>query len=565
MNIVERLSAQHEMTELTVLDLEAYRARLLWTEERGRGDQMPPPERWDKYHLEAGECTEEQLGEWRDDWFVWLMMAGRGSGKTRAGAEDAWWFAYQNPGCRIAVVGPTSNDARKTCFEGESGLLSVIPKNLIASWNRGEMLLTLTNGSIFQGYSAEEPDRLRGPQHHRAWCDELAAWKYLDDTLDNLLMGLRLGEQPRVVATTTPRPITRLKEMVADETTWVDTVSTYANAENLPKIFLSTILKRYEGTRLGRQELNAEILSDNPNALWQRAVIDETRIACVLPSRGQILLSDGRIVDLVHVVVAVDPASGGLGEDDAMKDTGDEWGVVVVGLGSDGRGYVLADCSLSESMGEIGKAIIRAYDHWKADCVVYEANQGGEMVRHLVVTAAASLRADGERDMDFVATRAVWASRGKETRAEPVSALYEQRRVSHVGCHAKLEDQMCEFTRGFDRKRMGYSPDRMDALVWGVTSVMLSEDMGTNVQDYYRQENSRHAEAVASAKGGMGFSAAHGDKIALVPPPNVTTAFGALGNKYTIDSDGLMWVHKSDVPPLTGAGYVLHSPQEAAA
>jgi phage terminase large subunit-like protein len=564
---------------------EALAARTLWLQGgkgvEGREDQMPPSEKWLPDHIappysradfEAGRCREEQIGtqppstctpdqvgQWREDWFFWLLMAGRGAGKTRTGAEDAWWYGFLYPGCRYAVVAPTNADCRKTCFEGESGLIARVPPTLVANWNRGEMVLTLTNGSMFQGYSADEPDRLRGPQHHRAWCDELAAWRYLDDTLDNLLMGLRLGPAPRIVATTTPRPLKRLKEIVADETTRVQPVSTYANLDNLPRLFREKILKRYEGTRLGRQELHAEILTDNPGALWQRTLIDELRIKEMV-RKGVITLNDGRTVNLVRIVVGVDPASGGLGEDDkdpTKDNVGDECGIVVAALGDDGRAYVLADCTVAGATpGEWGAAVVRAYDEWKADRVIYEANQGGEMVRHTVVTSAKALRDEGERSSDFVPTEAVWASRGKVTRAEPVSALYEQKRVSHVGTHATLEDQMCEFTANFDRKRMGYSPDRVDALVWAITHLKLNDDAGLNVQDFYRQESNEHKKAMESRQQGLGQPTT-GELVRLIPPEGSTsnTVFGMLGNMYTLQPDGHFHVHLVDVEPLTRAGY----------
>lgn len=537
-SLISNLHIQSEIMQLPLSELEAYSHRLDWLAS-GRADQMPPDED-------------------DDSWFLWLMMAGRGSGKTRAGAEDAWWFGHMHPGSRIAVVAPTSDDCRKTCFEGESGLMARVPPHLVANWNRGEKVLTLTNGTLYQGYSAEEPDRLRGPQHHRAWCDELAAWRYLDDTLDNLLMGLRLGEFPRIVATTTPRPLKRLKEIVADTTTWVDTVSTYANLENLPRIFVQKILKRYEGTRLGRQELSAEILSDNPGALWQRTQLDEHR-ELGRPRKGTIVLANGTVVSLQRVVVSVDPASGGVGEDGKADPTresdGDEVGIVVTAMGDDGRGYVLADCTVSGATpGEWGEAVVRAYDDWQADRVIYEANQGGEMVRHTITTSARAMRAAGKRPIDFVPTEAVWASRGKVTRAEPVSALYEQGRVSHCGCHAQLEDQMCEFTSNFDRRRMGYSPDRVDALVWGMWHLFLNDDAGTNVQDFYRQESNAHRRTLEAREGTGLTLPPSGSMVALVPPEGVSTAFGIMGNMYTVEG-GLMSVHAEDALHMMKNGY----------
>lgn len=537
MNHVERLQLQSEIIQLPLLDLEAMSARLEWLTD-GRADQMPPP--------------EDDLG-----WFIWLLMAGRGSGKTRAGAEDCWWYAYRNPEARIAVVSPTSDDCRKVCFEGESGLLAKTPKSFIANWNRGEKILTFTNGSMAIGYSADEPDRLRGPQHHRAWCDEIAAWRYIDDTLDNLLMGLRLGPSPRLVATSTPRPIKRLKEIVAerrnyipgrpmpkpDGTTHVDTVSTFANARNLPRIFLDTILKKYKGTRLGRQELEAQLLEDMPGALWMRSGLDAMRTTS--PKRHHVLGRSGQLVTLGRIVVAVDPAT-------KSKEEADEWGVVVVGLGDDGRGYVLADLSQGGTPAEIGELAVRAYDEWEADRIVYESNQGGEMVLLTITTSAAELRRRGEREVDFVATQEVWASKGKVTRAEPVSALYEQGMVSHVGSFPVMEDQMCEFKSDFDRNKMGYSPDRVDALVWGVTHLMLSAAIdGTNVKDFYRRG---HAEVVERAEAERSGGVSRTGRVRLLPPPGVTIMTGMLGDEYRTDENGDIWVRPADLIPLRNAG-----------
>ncbi len=546
---------QAEIASLPLLDQEAMVARLVWLQS-GRADQMPPP--------------EDDLG-----WFFWLLMAGRGSGKTRAGAEDTWWFAYTFPGARIAVVSPTSDDCRKVCFEGESGLLAKTPPSFIENWNRGEKILTFTNGSMAIGYSADEPDRLRGPQHHRAWCDELAAWRYLDATLDNLLMGLRLGGAPRIVGTTTPRPIRRIKEIVAERrndpksrtpaavvrpegTTHLDTVSTYANARNLPKIFLDTILKRYEGTRLGRQELDADLLEDVPGALWKRSALDALRTTAV--NTHTVIGRSGQPVTLRRVIVAVDPATkskkpenAGVVESAAGKSADpDEWGIIVAGLGDDGRGYILADMSCSGTPAEVGEVIVRTYDEWRADRIVYEENQGGEMVLLTITTSAASLRQRGERPVDFVPCQAVWASKGKVTRAEPVSALDEQGRISHVGSFPVLEDQMCEFTSDFNRDKMGYSPDRVDARVWAITHLMLDGATdGTNIKDFYRTS---HADMVEQAEAlRTGGTSRHG-LVCLTPPDGVGTMTGIQGDEYRPDADGYIWVRPDDVPPLVRAG-----------
>lgn len=520
--------SDREILEATALEIpSASRAAILarkeWIES-GRGDQMPPP--------------DDDLS-----WFLWLLMGGRGAGKTRSGAEDLWWYGFVHPRSRLAVVAPTSDDCRKVCFEGESGLLARCPSALIANFNRGEKVLTLTNGTIFQGYSADEPDRLRGPQHHRAWCDELAAWRYLDATLDNLLMGLRLGDDPRVIATTTPRPIKRLKEIVADPTTRLDHATTYDNAANLPAIFLKTILKRYEGTRLGRQELLAKLLSDVPGALWAVSKVDELRTT---GTRDGVKGMSGQEVALRRVIVSVDPAT-------KSKSGSDEWGIIVIGLGDDGRGYVLADLSQGCTPAEAGEISVRAYDDWKADRIIYEGNQGGDMVLHVLVTAATDLRRNGEREVDFVPTAEVWASRGKVTRAEPVSALYEQSRVSHVGQFPVLEDQMGEFTSNFDRDAMGYSPDRVDALVWGITHLMLSAVQdGTNVLDYYR---TAHADLIARVQAQRSGGVSRDGWIRLLPPQHVTTATGIAGDEYRINADGFMEVKPDDERPLLSAGF----------
>lgn len=584
--VVERLERQTQLgSALTADTLQALCARFTWAEapetERydrrtARTDQLPPSEHWTEWHaspehhaevrerlrregrsvpedqLPQDCCTPDMVGQLRMDWFFWLLMAGRGSGKTRTGAEDAWWFGYDNPGARIAIVAPTNADVLKTCYEGESGLIARMPPMLLQSFNRQEKILTMTNGTQFFGYSAQEPDRLRGPQHHRAWCDEMAAWTYLDDTLDNLLMGLRLGVAPRIVATTTPRPIKRLKEILADPTTRLSRVSTRANMRNLPAIFLNQILKRYEGTRLGRQELDAEVLEDTPGALWRRADLDDRRVRNAYdPRRGTVRLADGTEVPLARVVVAVDPASGGMSNGE-LREGGDEYGIVVVGLGEDGYGYVLADLSQEGTPGEIGEAVVMAYDAWRADRIIYEANQGGDHIRQTITTAASALRQQGKRSVDFVPTEPVWASRGKVTRAEPVSALYEQGRVRHVGTHSRLEDQMCEFTADFDKKKMGYSPDRVDALVWGVTHLMLNDDAGTNVQDYYRQE---HGRAVEAARAGRAPTVAPAGTVMLLVPAGVSTVMGIQGHAYTADEGGLILAHEEDAEHFLRQGF----------
>jgi phage terminase large subunit-like protein len=376
------------------------------------------------------------------DWSTWLILAGRGWGKTRTGAEDAAWFGVSRPGSRMAIVAPTYADARDTCVEGESGLRNVLPPESIEAWNRSLGELLLFNGSRYKLFSADEPERLRGPQFHRAWCDELGAWRY-PETWDQLQFGLRLGDNPQVVVTTTPRPTPLVRRLVASGRTRITRGSTFDNAGNLAASALQQLRERYEGTRLGRQELNAEILDDVPGALWTRAMIDDARKPVGPPQ-------------MRRVVVAVDP-SGTRGD-----DSGDEIGIVVCGKGVDGRGYVLADRSCRLSPDGWGRRAVDAYREFKADRVVAERNFGGAMVEHVIRTV--------DRNVSYAE---VVASRGKVARAEPIAALYEQKRISHVGPLAELEDQMCALTSD------GYlgegSPDRVDAAVWGLSEVMLQD------------------------------------------------------------------------------------------
>ena len=298
-------------------------------------------------------------------------------------------------------------------------------------------------------YNAVEPGQLRGPQHDFAWADEVAKWRY-DDAWDQLMFGLRLGKDPRVVVTTTPRPRKLIRTIADDPDTIVTGASTYANRANLAARFIERIVRRYEGTRLGRQELHGELLGDVPGALWTLDNIDALR-------RKKAPL-------LRRIVVAVDPAA-------SNNEDSDENGIIVVGIGEDDHLYVLADVSLRGSPDEWATAAIAAYDDWDADCIVAEVNNGGDMVVSVLRSTAVAMKLKGERRSDNVAVRTVWASKGKAIRAEPISALYEQGRAHHVGQFNELEDQMSMFTIDFDRKKSGYSPDRMDALVWGATEL----------------------------------------------------------------------------------------------
>src|SRR5947207_1531622 len=378
------------------------------------------------------------------DWRVWLLLAGRGFGKRRAGAEYVRARVKQGAR-RIALVGPTADDTRGVMVEGESGILAVFPSGERPRYEPSKRRVRWPNGAIATLYSADEPRRLRGPQHDTAWCDELAAWRY-PETWDMLMFGLRAGTDPRCVVTTTPRPIRLLRELLADPKVVVTRGTTYDNRRYLTPSFFGQIVRKYEGTRLGRQELEAEILEDFPGALWSRGLIEACRVS-------------HRPTDLVRVVVAIDPAA-------RSAETSNETGIVVAGKDANGDGWVLADLSGRYQPVEWAKAAIAAYRAHHADRIVAEINNGGDMVE-------ATLRMVDPN----VPFRAVHASRGKIARAEPVATLYEQGKVRHLGASPILEDQMCAFLRdpslgaapGFDGFRTGYSPDRVDALVWALS------------------------------------------------------------------------------------------------
>ncbi len=367
------------------------------------------------------------------DWRTWLVLAGRGWGKNLAASSDGISYALANPGARIAVVAPTYADARDTCVEGATGLLSVLPRPSLRNWNRSIGELLLTNGSQFKLFSADKPERLRGPQHHRALCDEVGAWRY-PSTWDMLMFGLRLGSDPQAIVTTTPRPTALIKQLAEAPTTYLTRGSTYENLDNLPPAFAEQILSRYAGTRLGRQELEAEILTDTPGALWTYAMLEDRRPA----------------PDLTRVVVAIDPAA-------TSGESSDETGIVVVGLGVDGRGYVVADRSCRLSPDGWARRAIAAFDDFTSDLVVAEVNNGGEMVEHTIRTVRKQ-----------IPYKQIHASRGKAIRAQPVAALYEQGRVSHCEVFPELEDQLVTWT-----PESGSSPDRLDALVWALTELMV--------------------------------------------------------------------------------------------
>jgi phage terminase large subunit-like protein len=380
------------------------------------------------------------------DWTTWLILAGRGFGKTRTGAETIrQWVCGDSPlspgRCsRIALVAETAPDARDVMVEGPAGLLACHPKDFRPTYYPSKRMVEWPNGAVALMFNAVEPDQLRGPQFDAAWCDELAKWRYAGETWDQLQFGLRLGLHPRQIVTTTPRPIPVIRRLMNDKDTVVTRGRTFDNASNLAAPFLRQIEERYGGTRLGRQELEGEVLEDIPGALWQRRTIDETRRP--LPPEK-----------LDRIIVAVDPAA-------SSEEGSDETGIVCVAMAKDAdgynRGYVLADRSLRGAPDDWAKAAVALYREYEADRIIAEKNQGGDMVASVIKAV--------DRNVPL---SLVHASRGKLVRAEPISALYEQGRVHHIGRFDELEDQMCTFSIDYDRRNG--SPDRMDALVWGLS------------------------------------------------------------------------------------------------
>lgn len=394
-----------------------------WGWSHARADQCPPP---------------DSLG-----WFVWLLRGGRGSGKTRAGSEWVRWMSGRVS--RLALVARTVSDLRDTVVEGDSGVLATSPAGGRPVWEPSKRRLSWPNGCVGFAYSAEEPDRLRGPQHGAAWCDEPAHWPNVQGVWDNLVLGLRLGEAPRICATTTPRASAWLKGLLADPLTVDSRVSTYTNLVNLAPTFRASVLASFEGTRLGRQELHGELLEDVPGALWFGWMVDDSRVP-VAPA------------DLRRVVVGVDPA-GTAGE------RSDEAGVVTGALGPDGHVYVLGDDSGRMSPREWAEAAVGAFRRHKADCLVIESNYGGQMVTDAI----------GHVD-PTIPVRRVHTRRGKVVRAEPVVARYEQGHVHHVGVLDSLEREMLNWVPD-----VSPSPNRVDALVHMVAALSPTFDQSAGM------------------------------------------------------------------------------------
>lgn len=384
-----------------------------WDFEHARRDQRPP--------------------RWSADWLVWLLSGGRGSGKTRTGSEVTHRVSEKVG--RIALIASTGPDFRSTMVEGVSGILATSPPGKMPLFEPSKKTLTWPNGCVAQGFSAEEPDRLRGPQHGFVWGDEPAHWPLVNEVWDQMLFGLRIGTDPKVIATSTPKPTKWMKGLVKDPMTIVQRVSTYENLANLSPTYKRVVMDRYEGTRLGRQELHGEILEDVEGAMWQWEMLQH--------------VAETEVPDLVRIVVGVDPAG-------TANKRSDETGIITVGVSAGKNIYVMRDVSGKYSPDGWATRTNGEYDFWGADVIVPEKNYGGDMVRKTLESSGYS----GAR------IKPVTSRRGKSIRAEPIVALYEKARVFHVGAFEKLEDEMTTWVPG-----EGDSPNRVDALVHAITEI----------------------------------------------------------------------------------------------
>ena len=384
------------------------------------------------------KARKNQIVNEKDEYNIHLFLAGRGWGKTLTGAYDIIQYCLLNPGVICGVIAPTYGDLKRVCFAGESGILGIIDKGLLndSGYNKSANEVEFFNGSKIIGFPAIEPDRLRGVQFHRIWCDELASWRYRE-TFDNLMMALRLGENPKCIITTTPRPIALIKELAVRSDTKIIKGSTFENVDNLAPSAIKMLKERYENTRIGRQELYAEILEDVEGALFNGPNIEKNR--------------QEQMPEMQRIVVAIDPAV-------TSNENSDETGIIVCGRGIDDRFYIIEDSSGIYSPDVWIKKAIQLYYHYKADTIIAETNNGGDLIEKLLRV----------QDVN-VPYKSVRATRGKFLRAEPISSLYEQDKVSHLKFFKELEEQMCQYTPNSIK-----SPDRLDALVWGITSLLSS-------------------------------------------------------------------------------------------
>jgi len=399
-------------------------------------EEMPEPELKKLIYNWRFWARPDQLPP-HGDWFCWLIRSGRGAGKTWTGANWVIERAMQGYG-PIALIAQTKADARDTMIElGPSSIMKVAPPDFMPEYEPSKRRLTFPNGVTATVFSGDEPGQLRGPQHASVWVDELAKFKYPDDTWDNMEFGLRLGDSPQVLVTTTPRPIPIIRRLIKDDRTIDIVVSTFANRHNLSKQFLSRITDRYDGSRLGRQELYGELLDDTPGALWTAKLLDDTR-AADYPS-------------LKRIVVGVDPAVSATSASNAT-------GIVGAGLGHDGHLYIIEDATIVGTPKEWGSSAINLYKKLQADKIIAESNQGGDLV------------ASNIRQIDkFAPVRLVRATRNKQTRAEPIATLFEQGKAHIVGRLPELEDELTTWVHGEK------SPDRLDAMVWACTELITGE------------------------------------------------------------------------------------------
>jgi phage terminase large subunit-like protein len=377
------------------------------------------------------------------DWRVWFVMAGRGFGKTRMAAEWVRAQAEADGTLRIALVAATLHEARTVMIEGESGLLAIAPDEMRPTWEPSLKRLVWPTGAIANVFAASEPEGLRGPEHHIAWADEVAKWDNAEPIWDNLMMTMRLGDNPRIVATTTPRAVPLVRRLKTENGVAITRGAMDANRAHLPGSYRAAMHEVYGGKRLGRQELHGEFLEDSEDALWTRDLVERCRASTELP-------------DMKRIVIGVDPPA---------SKTGDACGIVAVGKGADGKAYVLADHSVKGRSPEgWARAVAAAAEAWGADRVVAEVNQGGDMVESTLCAADVGMP-----------VKKVHASRGKVARAEPVAALYEAGKAFHAGAFPELEDELCGLISGGGYEGPGRSPDRADALVWAMTELMLGK------------------------------------------------------------------------------------------
>lgn len=398
-----------------------------WIFRHGRSDQHPPPGL---------------------DWLIWLLLAGRGAGKTRAGSEWVHRLAGKFPGCRIALISPTAADVRDTMIEGESGLLATARPGMVPEWEPSKKRLTYPNGSIAFGFSGEEPDRLRGKQHHFGWLDEPAHMELIDDVWSNFMFGLRLGKSsgvdPKVCLTTSPLPVQWLKDLLKEDGVVVSRASTYANLANLPEHYRTKILKKWEGTRTGMQEIEGLLLDDVEGALWNTGMLEDSRV------KVEDALAFSRILSRINV--AVDPA----GTNNARSD---ETGITVQGI-TDDEPHILGDYSGKYSPDQWAAKVLHAYDVWKADYIVVETTYGKDLVRAVIPAYCKRIGRECPRIVE------VDSRRGKLIRAEPMVALFERKQAHIVNTLPELETQLCSWVPGTK------SPDRLDAMVHGMTDLV---------------------------------------------------------------------------------------------